>query len=539
MSVDRPHKPVLIVGAGPTGLSLALWLRKMGVPYDLIDRRAQPSTASKALSINPASIAQFALLGQGLSLGSEALPVHKLNVHWENRLRLTSIDLRRLSEPEPWAFLIQKQEHTERDLIDALARLGGDVERGIALQNAQEEGEQVVVVLRDEQGRNFTRTYDFVVGCDGKHSVVREAMGATFQEERFGAHLVLGDIALNWEGASDEVYYHVFEDTFFVLVPLGQGVWRVVVKGNGDQPSGAIGAQDLLGPLNKHLPQVLVEGEPTWLSYAPLYCAVASHLRKGRMFIAGDAAHLYPPLGGTGMNTGMQDAINLAWKLALVLDPCAVPSQDSASRQTLLDSYERERLPAIQANAAATTHVTRVIARQARLPQQIAPFMPVMGNRTAMRTALPWQNTGFAIRYDARTTALPGKPSLGALFPPLFKALGGLNDFASPSGPAYLLVMLDRMNTGMPAIGSRALNLCHARRLRVLRLVEHRAPSQMATQNSEDSHATCRALSSRDWTALAAHDRHTFVLRPDGILGFVAHQATQADIEGHLAKLPI
>uniref|UniRef100_UPI00179DBBA9 FAD-dependent oxidoreductase n=1 Tax=Ramlibacter sp. TaxID=1917967 RepID=UPI00179DBBA9 len=424
------HKPVLIAGAGPTGLTLANALAAYGCAFDIIDAKAQPERDSKALAINAASRYSFALLGLHDALGARGAPLNRLAVHWEGR-RLAAIAVHRASR-RFGPFIAQPQAETERDLGAALSGQGVAVERQLRLVAAAQEGDGVEVQLMDANGACQTRRYGWVIGCEGKHSAVAEAMGARFESTRYPMHFLLGDFPLELDAPQDQAAYYVWDDLFFILVPLGGGHWRVVLKQDGElPPPGPAEADTIVREVSARLGDVF-RGPPVWLSRAPFYQRWSDRLRRGRLLLAGDAAHLYSPIGGTGMNTGMGDAFALAWRLAWV----------AAGRgpQALLDDYECLRIAAMRANGDVTDRSTRLIARLERDPQQMASLLPLMRNRPLFRAALPRAYSGLGLHYASLQALHPGAGALCLAMPDLLDQLhaGTRERHATPT--AHLVI---------------------------------------------------------------------------------------------------
>jgi 2-polyprenyl-6-methoxyphenol hydroxylase-like FAD-dependent oxidoreductase len=395
---------VLIIGAGPTGLTLANCLSAYGVPFLLIDRKRGVSQDSKALAINPLSQMLMTLIDRGSVLGREGCRVNRMNVVWCGR-RLNPVDFRWLDFGIR-DFITQPQATTERELLSALDP-GSTVHWQTECLAVREGARQVTAVLRHADGSEREESFAFVAGCEGKSSVIREHLGAVLQGKDYPMHFVLGDFCLNWAAKPDQAHYLVFEQTFFVIVPVSRTHWRVVVKYDGDyDPLSPVRPSDVTSVTTKYFGSGFVQGEPTWLSRAPFYLRTASHLASERSFICGDAAHLYSPIGGTGMNTGMQDAFNLAWKLAYVWHGFA--------SSALLGSYEQERLEVIQRTAATTDLTTRLIARSEQDPARVEAFMPSLANRRRVTGELPWTYSGVGLRYT-RSLALATRKLEGDL----------------------------------------------------------------------------------------------------------------------------
>jgi 2-polyprenyl-6-methoxyphenol hydroxylase-like FAD-dependent oxidoreductase len=424
---------VLIVGAGPTGLVLANALAAYGVPFCIVDQKSGPNRDSKGLALNIGSQFGLELIGLGGSVGARGCAVRRLNVLWQGR-RLNPIDFRHLGLP--WGhFITQPQANTETELVEALARRGIAVQWDTQLVDLAEGPDSVTATLADAGTARRRQDFGYVVGCDGKHSLVRQAMGAELSGHDHDMYFALGDFAFDWRLDPGQVYYHVHEETFFLFVPIGDGVWRVVVKHDGAMPRTDLAVSEITDVLRRYLGDVALPETARWMSRAAFYTRVSSHLNRRRLFIAGDAAHLFVPIGGTGMNTGIQDALNLAWRLALAARGLAHAS--------LLDGYEAERLPVIAATAAATDRSLRLIARLDSTPAALAELMPTMANRRAIRHTLPERHAGVNLSYAPAMP--PSNHAVAKSHPegrwcfglPQLRALAG-----RPSGDLALLAVL-------------------------------------------------------------------------------------------------
>lgn len=379
-------KPILIVGAGPVGLMLATLLHKMDVPFTIIDKKSAPSTDSKGLAINVSSLASMSVFGLDHLVGAEAGLVDRLTVFWQGK-RLTAVNLNKLPQYLPSA-LVQPQNQTETELVTHLEKQGVAILWSHQLSQLSADDAGVKVKIRNENGE-MDAQYQFLVSCEGKHSRVRDAIDTSFTGKDYGMYFLLGDFELTRSAMTGNVEYHIFDTIFFVFVPLKGNLWRIVVKQNGavDTIDDEIGVTMSL--INQYFGKDTVKTKPTWFSKAPFYHRVAAKLSSNNLFLAGDAAHLFSPIGGTGMNTGFQDVFNLAWKLSLVSKYIARPS--------LLATYDNERLPSITVAANVADMSTQLMANQ--LPHDheiIQSVLPRLSNRDNLAKKLPFVHSGMA-----------------------------------------------------------------------------------------------------------------------------------------------
>lgn len=271
----------------------------------------------------------------------------------------------------PYASLGLPQDATERLLTSHLERYGLRIERGCTLNGISQTPAAVTVQLTRGDGTAETASFAYVVGCDGAHSAVRHALGIAFEGDAFPMTFMLGDVHIAWDlpyGMALRLHQDAPPD-LFIAIPLPElGRYRIsMIAPDALEPPGGTGhgiQADFPGPSLADLQAVgddLLPGKPQlsdlrWSSIFRISMRLAARYRDGRIFIAGDAAHIHPPTGGQGMNTGIQDAYNLAWKLALVLAGRATPA--------LLDSYEAERRPVGAEVVARTLAATQNFGRE-------------------------------------------------------------------------------------------------------------------------------------------------------------------------------
>lgn len=331
---------VLVVGAGPTGMALAIELRRHGVPFRLIDRASARSDRSRALVVQARTLELMRPWGVADELVACGQKTVTAQLYVEKRLgaNLAFDDIGVDDTPYPFILFVS-QAVTERLCDQALARLGGGaVERGVELVAARDDGDGVAVTLRHGDGRSETARYDWVVGCDGAHSAVRHAAGLEFAGAQYEQDFMLADLAIRWN-APRQIYFFFGRGKNAVVLPLADGLCRIIAltglpppEGAGDEPS----LEEFSRLLSEVCPFVFELQRPRWLTRFRLHHRGVSRYRAGRLLVAGDAAHIHSPAGGQGMNTGIQDACNLGWKLGLV-------ARGAPAR--LLDSYDEERRP--------------------------------------------------------------------------------------------------------------------------------------------------------------------------------------------------
>jgi 2-polyprenyl-6-methoxyphenol hydroxylase-like FAD-dependent oxidoreductase len=336
---DRPPLDVLVVGAGPTGLTLAGQLSSMGSAIRVVDRSADRVHESRALAMQPRSLEVLGSLGVAgrlVELGNAAVRLEVRSGGRRYRLPLFDLGLEDTAYP---FLLFLSQAETERVLNEHLAGRGVAVERPVELVALEQGKDAVTCALRREEGGTEEVAARFVAGCDGAHSTVRRLAGIPFDGSAYAPTFALADVEADGDLDPRVAYAYLAPAGVLLFFPLGRPTtWRVI----GRLPD-ARGADERM-ELSEV--QALVRSftddpirlrDPAWLTGFGLQHRQARSYRTGRVFLAGDAAHVHSPAGAQGMNTGIQDAWNLGWKLALVSAEIA----DAA----LLDTYHAERWP--------------------------------------------------------------------------------------------------------------------------------------------------------------------------------------------------
>jgi 2-polyprenyl-6-methoxyphenol hydroxylase-like FAD-dependent oxidoreductase len=371
---------IVVVGAGPTGLALACGLRAAGIAVRVFDKATGPAVTSRALGLQPRGVEVLDRLGALGDLPDRGLAIHSvvITVNGRELARLrVGQSMQRLGGQ---TALLMSQADIEAALRDRLATLGGSVEwdRGVADVIAGPDGVQLRLGNGDEVRAGW------VIGADGAHSAVRKAMGVDFPGVPLIEHFLLADVHADIDRPRDNTYGWLRGTQMFVAFPLpGVDLWRLMtaappgcpVDPSQDEVIAYLGerlAAEIGGSINS------IE----WTSSFRIHRRITDSYRRGRILLAGDAAHIHSPLGGQGMNTGIGDAENLAWKLALVMSGRA----DAA----LLDTYEAERRPIAKDVLKSTSGVTEFIVGQSWISRLLRD-----------RVAIPLMNRGWVQRLIA------------------------------------------------------------------------------------------------------------------------------------------
>jgi 2-polyprenyl-6-methoxyphenol hydroxylase-like FAD-dependent oxidoreductase len=373
---------VLIVGAGPTGLTLAASLQARGVRACVIDRQAEGANTSRAAVVHARTLEVLEPLGVTERLVARGLQAQRFTIRDRDRV-LVPIGFGDLPTPYPYTLMVS-QAVTESVLLQRLQELGGQVLRPRSLAALAQDVEGATATLDD--GSHLRAR--FVVGADGMHSAVRESAGIAFQGGSYGESFVLADVRLSGGAPADEVILYFSPAGMVVLAPLPDGVHRVVatVDQAPERPDAAY-VQALLDARGPQRERAVVR-EVLWGSRFRVHHRVAESYRAGRILLAGDAAHVHSPAGGQGMNAGILDAVSLAAALERAL------AGDAAA----LDAYGAVRRPIAHQIVALADRLTRLATVRPGLRALRNLAMSVVSHVPQVRRRLAWQLSGLIYR---------------------------------------------------------------------------------------------------------------------------------------------
>ncbi|WP_433133746.1 FAD-dependent monooxygenase [Micromonospora sp. CA-240977] len=371
---------VLVVGAGPTGLTLACTLRRFGVDCRVVDRREGLGDEPKALVLWSGALEALRRTGVADEAVGRALALTGAS-YWSRGRRIGGIgfgDLPGTAFPGPVCL---PQPVLERLLLDRLEQLGGSVQWRTEAVGVEITADGARVELGHGDGEREQVEVPWVVGADGTRSRVRESLGIPYEGSTYPRVFLLGDGRLRGPAPAREAQYHLHPDGVLVLVPLPDGGHRVFFDlpdgpTGTDATEGAPDVELLQGLLDTRGPGGLTLTETWWTSRFRVHARLAREFRRGPVFLAGDAAHCHSPAGGQGLNTGVQDGYDLGWKLASVV---------RGADQQLLDSYPAERRPASAAAVRSADQQTRLWMLRAPLARALRDGVM----RRLLRTALP------------------------------------------------------------------------------------------------------------------------------------------------------
>jgi 2-polyprenyl-6-methoxyphenol hydroxylase-like FAD-dependent oxidoreductase len=363
-TIHSDETEVLIAGAGPTGLVLALWLTRLGVRVRIVDKTSEPGTTSRALAVQARTLEFYGQLGFADKVVEQGRWATEANM-WVNGGRAAKISFDGMGSgvsPYPYPLIYPQDEH-ERLLIERLSELGVTVERQTEVLNFREAGDRVQVNLRKPDGSEETCMVEYVAGCDGARSTTREHLGNGFPGGTYEHLFYVADVQATGQAVNGDLNIALERSDFLVVFPLkseGRARFIGTVKDttqNAEELSWESVNKGVVESLRTEVQRV------NWFSTYRVHHRVADRFRKGRCFLLGDAAHIHSPVGGQGMNTGIGDAVNLAWKLAAVLR--------GQARASLLDTYESERIAFARRLVATTDRAFTTVTSSGTLARLI------------------------------------------------------------------------------------------------------------------------------------------------------------------------
>ena len=433
---------VLVVGAGPTGLVIALWLTTLGVRVRIIDKTAEPGTTSRALVVQVRTLELYDQIGlaRDVIARGRRFVAANLWVRGAKAGRIAFGDFGTDLSPFPYALIFPQDEH-ERVLIARLAARGVVVERGTMLIDFDDVGDHVSARLRRADGTEESCEAAYVAGCDGAHSTVREILGIGFPGGTYEHLFYVADVEASGAVMDGELHAALDDADFLAVFPMksAQGARLVgMVRWDVEHQRDTLGWDDVSVGIVARLG--IDVHRVNWFSMYHVHHRVASRFGKGRAFLLGDAAHVHSPVGGQGMNTGIGDAVNLAWKLAAVLQHQA-PS-------AVLSTYEPERIGFARRLVATTDRAFTLVTSRGRLAPivrvHVVPrVLPVLFRSRRVRRFMFRTVSQTRVRYHesplsaGRAGGVHGGdrlPWVGDNFGPLSALVWQAHVYGEPSG---------------------------------------------------------------------------------------------------------
>ena len=530
---------VLIAGAGPIGLTAAIELRRHGVRCRIVDPLMQPPQYAKAVGVQPRTLEVFEGMGVLRQVLDAAIQMRG-QIVYVNGERVTQLELT-LPDDIPFGFTAIPQYDTERILRDRLATLDLPIERGLRLIGVEQDADGVRATLAGDDGEQTVHAR-YLIGCDGAHSVTRKTLGLTFEGAAFDEQYMLGDVEVDWDqpagfGIRSMHQTDGVTDDLLVCIPLpGRGRYRMsmlvpdeLTATTTDSGAVAHGFEAGRQPELHHIQDVLdrLAPEPTratnlrWSSVFRISHRIVDSYGTQRVFVAGDAAHIHPPTGAQGMNTGIQDAHNLAWKVALAVAGHASPD--------LLASYDAERRPvgeevvgrtvrsAREGIGAGSDDLDHIMKREAQLLIDYAGS-PILGDAPA-----------------GRALVAPGlrAPDATGLTRP------------AVAGSLRLFSLLDRLRHTAILFADNISGIDDLRALEDVAATATAAAHDLldtylvVAPGVDPGHSLLPVITDSDGEFAAAYDpgeRSLYVVRPDGYLGYAQRGIDVGAVVDYLKK---
>ncbi|MGY2087888.1 FAD-dependent monooxygenase [Nocardia gipuzkoensis] len=396
---------ILIVGAGPVGSLAAIILRRWGVACRVIDMAGGRARTSNACVLHARSLELLAHLGLADPLVARGRRTRRMNYHFLGTGEIARLDFTQLDSSYPYMLTISQAE-TERILHEEHALLGGTIEWNTELLSVSTDsgGHTTARVVNKADGREEILHPDRIIGCDGVHSTVRQQMGMTVVSGKYYAdQMRMTDAPISGLPLfKEDLDYLVEPDRMTLLIPLPGDIHRLLVSDMSENPETEITQEAFQAVLDRCFHGTVTLGQPEWASNFTIRIGISDY-RRGNVFLAGDAAHHHSPAGAQGMNLGLQDAYNLAWKLALVTK--------GESPEELLDTYEPQRREAAE----------RVIKRTGTLHDLLMAHGTPIAERLAIIREPGFVEqavngiSGIGTTYRHTVSAAPGITSLGGL----------------------------------------------------------------------------------------------------------------------------
>lgn len=389
--------PILIVGAGPTGLMMACELERHDIPFRIIDKKSEPTQGSNATWIQPRTLEIFDSVGIVDPFLRKGHRCEAINFYVKGK-QIVQIPLNQIDSTYPFILMLPQSE-TERLLNKKLAESKIPVERSRELINIKQTNQGIVSTIRLPSGETEDITSDWAIACDGANSIVRENCQIPFPGEDIPEQFMVADAKMNSYLPTEEI--HVFFDkgtifpdkgTIFSAFPWGSKDYRLSANLYSPVPRQTFYPHEVKEVVAERTYGNFIVESVSWISPFWIHGKIVKQMRNGSIFLAGDAAHIHSPAGGQGMNTGIQDAFNLAWKLALVIKRKALPS--------LLDSYHQERHPIVEEIVNQTDHFTNMLLFDKSFFSKLKKYGHELSKNSNLSKKISEELTQIKIHYE-------------------------------------------------------------------------------------------------------------------------------------------
>lgn len=380
--MDQPR--ILIVGAGPVGLALAMLLTRHKINYEIIDKNLKRSNYSRALAMHARTLELFDQIGVSQDFIQAGNPIHEGHLFADGK-PLLDLDLSKI--PSKFNYVLSiSQSVTEEVLENLLNKEGKEILRGSELAEIKNTKSPIQVKIIDQNKQIQEKTYDYVLSCEGAHSVIRKQCGFSFKGGSYKESFLLADVELDSSLNPNSIYGFLAPWNLLAMIAFIQNqktYWRLIttLDGNYKKDPSTINIDDIKLFCKNLIPKDLRIKDCIWISNFHVHHRIVNRYSKDNVFLLGDAAHIHSPLGGQGMNAGIHDAFNLADKLTAVIKENANPQ--------ILDNYNLERRAAGQKIVNGTDLATRIVFGRNPLMHNLQKFLvpKLMNDRTKVKLA--------------------------------------------------------------------------------------------------------------------------------------------------------
>lgn len=526
---------VLIVGAGPVGLALACHCRRLGLAVRVLDKKSGPSTTSKAIGLQYRISEVLAIMGVADRFLARGSTPTQVNMYRGER-KLVSLKFAGFGDHAgrdafaPQAIMLPQSE-TEELLLDLLRERGGNVEWDTEFTRFRQDETSVTSSLRRADGSEEVVESAWLVSCEGAHSVIRKQAGFSFEGKTHPQTFFMADVELDWDRPHGEhhVWFHP-EGSFAALSLPRSKCWRLFVEVNPQTADAGPPTLETIRAMVAHRMGAQAPGiaNPTWISDFRINCRMVDGYRRGRVLLAGDAAHIHSPTGGQGIVTGIQDATNLAWKLARV---------QAGAPLSLIDTYQEERLPKARDVLAETTRTTSIFTSSNAFLAGLRDWvvLPLLRSRWVQRRLFAklaqlhvnYRGCKLSRHEDASwftgTRLRAGDRAPDVAFR---KPDGGLTTLFQLLAPLRPVVLVNSSVSLEPRRLTAVLDLLAAHGVDAY----HLGPTAHHPRWLSDAHGDFRRLYGMTGEFLC-------LVRPDGHLGLVQRPVREASLAAYLAQL--
>jgi 2-polyprenyl-6-methoxyphenol hydroxylase-like FAD-dependent oxidoreductase len=388
---SESSQAVLIAGGGPTGITAALELRRFGIPVRIVDEMEGPAATSRAVGIQARTLEEMELRGLAEQFTRIGHPATGGEIYGNGKL-LVHVDFTRIASRYNYLLFLSQTE-TDRILREALEAEGAGVEWGVKLAAIGQSAAGVNATLEHNDGSFEEITAPYVIDAEGAHSIIRNTLGLKFKGKTFDQLFAIGDVHVGGDLSNSSFHIFSCERGLLGMFPMGGSHFRLVAANphNDRTLSDPPTLDELQAIYDQRSPVSARLRQLTWSSLFHVNSRMVDTLRVGRIFLAGDAAHIHSPAGGQGMNTGIQDALNLGWKIALVLRGIAP--------EALLDTYDQDRLPVMRSVLTRTEGLTDVIGGDSILRDFFLHLAPWVANAEFVQDTVTARISQLALNY--------------------------------------------------------------------------------------------------------------------------------------------